>query len=101
MPDCFRAADDFISTVNYHAGKTDATHHIHQRRDNGRAEEGFYLDFNLPLGESAIAVGIVALQPIELDCSNPMEGLIEARGHICGDFSGFHCLFARIALRDQ
>jgi hypothetical protein len=61
----------------------------------------FYLDFNLPLGEGAIAVGIIALQPIELDCSNPMEGLIEARGHICGDFSGFHCLFARIALRDQ
>ena len=101
LPDGFGATDDFISTVNDDAGKTDAAHHIHQRGDNGCAKESFDLNFDLPFGECTIAVGIVALKTIELDRSDPVEGFIEARGHIAGDFSGFNGLFARVALCDQ
>ena len=101
LPNGFGAADDFISTVNDDAGKADATHHIHQRGDNGGAKQSFDLNFDLPFGERTIAVGVVTLQTIELDRSYPVEGFVEARRHVAGDFSCFNGLFARVALCHQ
>ena len=101
LPNRFGATDDFIATVNNHTGKTNATHHIHQRWDNGRSKERFDLHLDLPLCQGTIAVGIVALQAIEFNRSHAVEGFIEPCGHVASDFSGFNGLFARIALCHQ